>query len=56
MALAAPQIAGLVDTRVTADPGVVAGVLLVSDVIAQRIIAPSQLPVGIVTAVSAACT
>lgn len=54
VALAAPQIA----RRLVDAPGpqlipaalVASVLLLVSDVIAQRIIAPSQLPVGIVTA------
>lgn len=54
VALAAPQIARrLVDASgpQLVPSALVAGVLLlVSDVIAQRIIAPSQLPVGIVTA------
>lgn len=54
VALAAPQIAKrLVDASgpQLIPSALVAGVLLlVSDVIAQRIIAPSQLPVGIVTA------
>jgi len=53
VALAAPQVAH----RLTRSAGVAllpsavvgAGLLLVSDMIAQRLLAPTQLPVGIVT-------
>lgn len=55
VALAAPQIA----RRLTKSPGVAlvpaaalgAALMLASDVIAQRVIAPTQLPVGIITVV-----
>ncbi|MFV0285930.1 MAG: iron chelate uptake ABC transporter family permease subunit, partial [Demequina sp.] len=53
IALAAPQIA----RRLSASPGVAistsaavgAVLLLASDIVAQRLFAPTQLPVGIVT-------
>lgn len=55
VALAAPQLARKISGTATAGVGVAAlmgaVVVLVSDVIAQRLFAPTQLPVGVITGV-----